>query len=448
MNSNNRVRQGLFQGDFFSNRNPAPARARKRNAGVMKTGAPGAGALTGDVVPAESPLSPGLAESGSDQALRISVFHSFDQVRSLWKSFEKDAACYAFQRYDWLKNWHEFIGAGPDLVACITVVERPDGAPVMLLPLGIERRGAIRCLVWLGDKITDYQAPLVARDFSTLLDSGRFTALWKEIRARLPPHDAVVLERQPEYIESHRNPFFYLPHSLNVSNAHFTCLGADFEEFLRTKRSAHWLNLERKKERRMAKRGTLVFHKASDPQDAQHILQEMMRQKSQSYRALGVADMFADPRHRRFFGHMSAHHLEEGFVHLSALMLNNKVLATHWGLIDKGRFYCYLPTYAHDEFARFSPGNNLLRRLMEWSIAQGLEVFDFTIGDEAYKYGWCEKELQIFDCLRGTTLGGWLYIAPLRLARAVKRWILRSPLRRPAQLLRAQLGRWKMKYRQ
>lgn len=379
--------------------------------------------------------------------LRILVFNSFDQAQGLWRSFENEAEYFAFQRYDWLKNWHEFIGACQDLTVCITVVERPFGSRLMLLPLGIERRGSVRCLVWLGGAITDYQGPLLAADAGDCLDARVFPELWKKIRDCLPPHDAVVLEKQPEFIGTQPNPFLHLPHFPNISNAHFTQLGDDFQEFLRVKRSDHWRSMERKKERRLEKLGTLFFRMATDTQDVQRILQEMMRQKSQGYHALGIPDIFADPGYRRFFAHMTAHHVKDGFVHLSALMLNERMLATHWGLVHRGRFYCYLPTYARDELSRFSPGNSLLRRLMEWSIGQRLDVFDFTIGDEAYKYHWCDRELRMFDCLRANNVRGWLYIAPLKLGRRAKRWILRSPLRRPARLLRARIGRWKSKYR-
>lgn len=436
------VRRYVFRNGLWPNEGAARNDGGEYKAGLGKKLNDGPLSVKG-----KAPSSVGVDKKTSLQSLRILVFHSFDQAQSLWRSFENEADYFAFQRYDWLKNWYEFIGASQNLTICITVVERSCGTPLMLLPLGIERRGSIRCLVWLGGIITDYQGPLLAADAWDCLDSRVFPELWKKIRACLPQHDAIMLEKQPEFIGTQRNPFLHLPHSPNISNAHFTRLGDDFQEFLRTKRSGHWCSMERKKERRMEKHGTLSYQMATDSHDAQRILQEMMRQKSQSYHALGVPDIFADPGHRRFFAHMSVHHVKNGFVHLSALMLNERILATHWGLVHRGRFYCYMPTYARDEFSRFSPGNSLLRRLMEWSIGQRLDVFDFTIGDEIYKYGWCDQELRMFDYLQASTFRGWLYLAPLKLARRLKRRILRSPaLARYARSWRARLGRLKLKY--
>lgn len=407
----------------------------------MTIGAEAGGAAKQDLWPGER-TPPGATEARTRRAARISVFYSFDEAQSVWRSFERHAEGYVFQRYDWLRSWHEFIGAGPDLCVCITVVECPEGAPAMLLPLAVERRGPVRCLVWLGGKITDYCAPLLARDCPRVLDLKRFALLWREIRDRLPRHDAVILEKQPEFVGSQENPFFHLAHAPSVGDAHFTHLGGEYESFLRAKRSNHWLNLERKKERGMAKRGKLLYRVAGDPAEALRILQETMRQKSQGYRALGVPDLFADPRYRRFFVHMSARHLRDGLVHASALMLDDRVIATHWGLLHQGRFYCYLPAHARDELSRYSPGNALLRRLFEWCIAHGVQVFDFTIGDEIYKYGWCDRELRMFDCIHAVTPRGWLYATTLQRARRVKRWVLRSPLlRRPARSLRTRLGR-------
>jgi CelD/BcsL family acetyltransferase involved in cellulose biosynthesis len=90
-------------------------------------------------------------------------------------------------------------------------------------------------------------------------------------------------------------------------------------------------------------------------------------------------------------------------VHFSALTLDDRILATLWGLVYKGRFYHLFPTYARGELTRYSPGNSLLRRVFEWCFANTVRIFDFTIGDEAYKYDWCDQELRLFDFIYATT---------------------------------------------
>src|SRR6185369_14898373 len=134
-------------------------------------------------------------------------------------------------------------------------------------------------------------------------------------------------------------------------------------------------------------------------------------QKSHSYRELGTPDLFAEPGHREFFEYVTRRGVRDGFVHLSGLRVDGQVRATHWGLVYRGRFYCLFPTYARDEAARHSPGNALMRRLFEWCIANGVEVFDFTIGDEPYKYDWCDQRLGMFDSIEATKPRGGPYVA-------------------------------------
>jgi CelD/BcsL family acetyltransferase involved in cellulose biosynthesis len=375
------------------------------------------------------------------QALKISVFNSFEAVRDVWLRFEREADAFAFQTYRWLYNWYEFVGAKSDMGLCITLVETPDGAPIMLLPLAVERRGLVWRLVWLGGRVTDYRGPLLAKNLAAFVDANAFPAVWRQIRERLPHHDVVVLESQPEFIGSQRNPFSYLPHAPHVTNAYSTALAPTLEAFLKSKHGGRWVRDQRRKERRLGDHGQIAFRVAANTQDVGRMLPVMMAQKSEAYRELGVRDLFVEPGCREFFEHMSRQHVRDGFVHLSALTVDNRIQATHWGLVHRGRFYFLLPAYARDPLARFSPGNVMLRRLFEWCIAHDVETFDLTIGDEAYKDEWCDRELKMFDCIEADTPRGWAYATWLRLTRAGKRWILRSPLRRPARSLRLWLGR-------
>lgn len=80
--------------------------------------------------------------------INILIYNSFYDVEAIWRSFEKTSDNYAFQNFDWLKHWHETIGITTKL--CLVVVEYPVGKPVMILPLGLEKRYSVDCLVWLG----------------------------------------------------------------------------------------------------------------------------------------------------------------------------------------------------------------------------------------------------------------------------------------------------------
>jgi CelD/BcsL family acetyltransferase involved in cellulose biosynthesis len=67
----------------------------------------------------------------------------------------------------------------------------------------------------------------------------------------------------------------------------------------------------------------------------------------------------------------------------------------------------------------------LLRRVLEWACDQSLEVFDFTIGDEAYKFDWAERKLPLYYAAGGDTVTGMIRAGGVHLRQVAER-VLRS----------------------
>ena len=78
--------------------------------------------------------------------------------------------------------------------------------------------------------------------------------------------------------------------------------------------------------------------------------------------------------------------------------------------------------------ARFGPGAVHLHELMRYAIDQGVNVFDFTIGDETYKRDWCEETERLYDHIAVASWRGALAVLPMRVARNAKRTIKQTPV--------------------
>jgi CelD/BcsL family acetyltransferase involved in cellulose biosynthesis len=350
--------------------------------------------------------------------LRITVCERFEEIESRWRNFEAEADCFAFQRFAWLATWQRCVGATEGIAPVLVWVEDEAGRPLMLLPLGLKRRRGIARLIWLGGPLSDYLAPLLSPDWEQRLSREGFLALWRAIECLLPPFDALCLERQPEYIQGKPNPMLWLGAWRHPSSAHVATLSGNFEAFLRDRHGAGWLGAERRKERRLANAGRLAFVVA-DGSNAAPLLEAMIVQKSAHYRALGVKDLFAGA-HRDFVRTLTDEQIETGFVRLFALTLDDRVIASHWGLVDRDRFYYMLPAYQRGEIMRYSPGRLLLRHMLRWSMERGLRFYDFTVGDEPYKREWSDRELRLFDRYAGRTPRGRLYCTARRLTGTMK----------------------------
>jgi hypothetical protein len=98
----------------------------------------------------------------------------------------------------------------------------------------------------------------------------------------------------------------------------------------------------------------------------------------------GDYSLFDDPRHRRFYERMVPVMLESNWLRFSVLRWQGEVLAYHLGFLFDGVFTWYKPTFNVD-WARYSPGEVLLKCLLEDALANDVRVFDFTVGDEAFK---------------------------------------------------------------
>jgi CelD/BcsL family acetyltransferase involved in cellulose biosynthesis len=373
--------------------------------------------------------------------LRIRVFDSLAGLESTWRFFETEGSGYAFQSWPWISTWQEHVGSRMGVSPCPVLIESERGEPLLLLPLGTRHVHHTVRLEWLGGELADYHAPLL-RKLPTSIGSGPgFQLLWQRVRRQLPRFDVIRFERMPATVGTFPNPFVFPGCVLHPCRAHATRLHGTLDEFLREKRSSNWMRKERRKERRLADHGEIRFVIATQPEEIDEILPEMIRQKSRSYRDLGATDLFADPGYREFLSALTRKHAADGFVFLCALKVGERISATYWGVVQGRTFYHLLPTYALDELTRYAPGNLLLRRMFEWCLAHGIEIFDFTSGDDDYKSPWCDRHLDLYDYHRGVTSRGKFSATAERLRLGIKRRVKQSPaLLRAMQRMRARLG--------
>lgn len=370
---------------------------------------------------------------------RVDVFHSFGAVEALWREAQEHSACFGFQTYEWLSTWYETIGATLRIEPRIVHLADASGATLMLLPLGLRRRLSLRFLVFLGGGITDYHAPLVRPDFAASLDAAAADRLLRDVLRRLGPVDVIELERMPETFDEVANPFARLPDARHVADAYAATLCDTFADF-KKRRSAKFFSDAGRKWRRLADIGEPRFEIADSLEARTEILRALARQKRQQGREIGFPDPFEKPGHLAFYETMARRHASTGLVQLSALRVGGTIVATHWGLVFRERFYWLMPSYESGPWARFSTGRLLMQRLLEWGIDSKLKLFDLTVGDEAYKSLWADRTLPLYKCVRGVTWKGKAYRELDLRSAQLKEWAKRRAwLRRLVRDLRRRL---------
>jgi CelD/BcsL family acetyltransferase involved in cellulose biosynthesis len=365
--------------------------------------------------------------------LSIQIFSELGAVEAEWRQFERTADCTAFQTFDWLATWQNHVGERRGARPVIAVGRFAEGDVAFIVPLCLMRRHLARRLCWLGQDLSDYNAPLLAADVSERTTPEDFLAAWHELQMQMQcepllRHDWIEFEKMPETVGAQANPFMHLRVTPNRSNAHLAHLSEDWEKFYCAKRSSATRRRDRSKLRHMSQFGDVRFITAADAEDARSTLEILMEQKSRALTRKGVADIFARPGHREFFLDLTANPKTRHLVHVSRIEIGDICAATNLGIVFGDCYYHVLASYVDSEVAHYGPGALHLRELLAYAIKRGLKCFDFTIGDEQYKFDWCDTVIKLYDYTATTKWRGLPARALSSVQRRSKRLIKQTPV--------------------
>jgi len=349
--------------------------------------------------------------------MRIRVFKKFDsELKSLWLGLESRTKPYIFQRYRWLSHWQETIGKeSPRTEPRIVLLEDSDASQV-ILPFGIQLRHGVRFMSFLGGNQNDYNCPVFTSKGKAMFQQPDF---WEEIFSKLPEFDLLYINNIPEEIATNSMFTCYKENLLESNYSYSAELPSSWEEYQKKLTSKIKAD-SRRSRKRLAEKGELRFEILEPGNEKlSKVLEAFIEQKRNRYQTSGAYDLLAYEAVRGFYSDMPSELGQGAKIQLSALFLDNLVLATHWGVVDQLNFYYLMPTFAQ-EWKRYSPGRLLLEHLLQWSLEEELEVFDFTVGGEEYKKEWCNREMKLLEILQARTLKGNLYVYALMARRALK----------------------------
>ena len=371
----------------------------------------------------------------------IAVGKAIYRLEASWRGFESEAEGHVFQSFDWVSIWQATIGRRDGVVPHIVTGWGPDGRLLFLLPFGIGRIWGLKVLFWLGGRQADLKGGLFARDFLHLLGEAEWARLWQRVKDHLPPVDLIHLADQPERLGSSPNPFIAGLTHLQPDRTHYTRLKGTWPAYYESKRPSAARREDRRRARKLDALGVVGFEIARDPAGIAGLLERLFAGKAELLARMGVRDPFADETVRAFYRRQTERPYPAGLGLLSALTLNGGPIAIDFGFIFKGRFYYLLSAY-DAKFHHASPGTRHLQELMRWCLEQGIEAFDFGVGEQGYKYDWCEEHVRLYATIKGCTAAGrvaavW-FGARARLKLLIKTSTILWPL---AQAVRARFGR-------
>lgn len=150
----------------------------------------------------------------------------------------------------------------------------------------------------------------------------------------------------------------------------------------------------RRHERALEREGevqTVTFTQACDILPR---LDEFFHQHRRRWQDTSFPSLFTDNTARAFYRTLTGNLDGTGWLRFTDVRLNGRLAAAHFGFFYAGRFVWYKPTY-EPALAKHSPGEVLLKRLIERAQTDNAVELDFTIGEEAFKYRFATKTREV-----------------------------------------------------
>lgn len=137
------------------------------------------------------------------------------------------------------------------------------------------------------------------------------------------------------------------------------------------------------------------------------VFADMCRWKSAQYRVLGVPDYLAIPSVLPLLERLRFTQTDDFSGMLSALYVEDTLLAVHFGIVGHGVLGWCFPTY-NPEFGKYSPGLIFLAKLFEAAPAAGIKRIDLGQGPEPYKKSFRSGSFPVAEGVAGGSAIGRL----------------------------------------
>ncbi|MGX0965916.1 CelD/BcsL family acetyltransferase involved in cellulose biosynthesis [Bradyrhizobium japonicum] len=288
----------------------------------------------------------------------------------------------AFQHGYWLGAWYEAFHDSAPLIALIS--DAATGKDIAVVPMISHIRRGIRIVEFADLGVSDNNAPILALDAA--LDAAATDAIGRAlvdaVRALPDRFDLLRLKKMPAHVGGKPNPLVSLGRIGSCSlNGNLVLTGDDYEVYRASIKRMQMPRCWRVFSRHAGAR----FEIATDVARARELLDVMDVQQQARMRKLGSRFVLNDAAHARFYRELARQGVAEGYAVISALVCDEAVVATTFGVRSGASYFLLRISHAGDSWSNCSPGLLVTERTMAALHAEGVRRFDLSIGNQDYK---------------------------------------------------------------
>ncbi len=351
------------------------------------------------------------------QALQAACLQG-DVALSAYAALCREAVFAPAQSPHWIECWKRHCNADI-IVATLSRQHRP----VFAVALEVVALGSVTLACLVGGTHANGNFSPVLPAAAAGIGAVEIKSLIRSIRAARPDIDLIALERLVDGFRGNPNPFCGLAGAQSPNPALAVDLSGGFEAVLerasgRRKRKKH-----RSQTRKFEAAGGFRRLQAKTRADSERLLDAFFAMKAERFAAMGIKNVFDGAPVQDFFRELfacEAHKAAPAFL-LHGLEVGGKLRAVTGSSMTADSIICEFGAIAGDELAFASPGEFLFFDNIREACDQGLALYDFSVGDEAYKRLWCDIETRHLDIVVPLTLMGRASALRRRAAAAVKR---------------------------
>lgn len=187
--------------------------------------------------------------------------------------------------------------------------------------------------------------------------------------------------------------------------APYVALPATWDEYY------HSLGRKRRQKLRRASQSLQEAHSVQfqecNEDNLKYMLSEFFDLHQKRWSFVNTDRWFSDPRMRAFYEDIATQFIKKGWLHFSSLNIDGKMANAQYGYIYNHKFYAVMA--ARDtRYSEYSIGHLHDKFLIEEMIGRQLKEFDYSRGDEPYKFYWAKsarKYIQVLIIRKGLYTG-------------------------------------------
>jgi len=325
---------------------------------------------------------------------RIDTIEEFGKLKNTWEDvLEASSANCFFLTWEWLYTWWKHLGGGRELY--ILTIES-DGRLIGIAPLAMRPRRVsgfpARSLEFLGSGIagSDYLDLILRRgkeaeaigSLAEYLANRKLQLVLGQLRESAAAWRlAWTLEDRDGYrafqMETDRCPYIDLT-------------GQTWQTYLAALGASHRANFGRRL-KQVAKAFDFRFERVKSERQRREALAVLIDLHHKRWRERGMSEAFSSAEMTAFHDDVSRVALEQNWLRLYVLRLNDRPAAALYGFCRGGRFY-FFQSGLDPEHSRYSVGLITMGLAIKDALAEGAEEYDLLHGGESYKFLWTQRE--------------------------------------------------------